>query len=147
MRFLRPVLTLALAAVLTSGAAAATKPTILMPNQLHWTSKGLPAGISMAVLSGDPNGSGMYVIRLKMVPGSLYPPHTHGKAEMVTVLSGTLMAGIGTSVHKAHMMALGPGTFVTMPPGTPHYVMAKTATTVDVAGMGPDTTTMLRSGK
>ncbi|MEO6912420.1 MAG: cupin domain-containing protein, partial [Candidatus Baltobacteraceae bacterium] len=128
---------------LVSGTQAASSVKIMTPDQLHWSSKGLPSGMSMAALTGDPGGTGMYVYRLKMAPGSVYLPHVHGKAEMVTVLSGTLMAGIGSKMNKSAMKPLTPGTFVVIQPGTPHYVMAKDAVVIDVSGMGPSTTKML----
>ena len=125
---------------------AADSPTIVMPSQLKWSGAGLPAGIWMATVAGNPNGTGVYVVRIKMNSGAKFPPHTHGKTERVTVLQGTLMAGIGSKWDASKMMALPAGTYVIMPAGVPHYVMAKGIVVIQVSGQGPSTTNMLGGG-
>lgn len=132
-----------LAVAATTGYAA-TAPTVLMPEQIHWSTQGMPKGVSWATTAGNPDGTtGMYVQRIKLEPGAMFPPHTHGKTEMVTVLSGTLWAGIGTKFDRSKMKPLPTGTFVIMPAGVPHYVMVKTPTVIEVSGMAPSTTHML----
>ncbi|HEV3155069.1 MAG TPA: cupin domain-containing protein [Candidatus Baltobacteraceae bacterium] len=125
---------------------AQTSPTIVMPSQLKWSTQGLPKGMAIATVTGNPNGTGMYVQRLKMADGSQFAPHTHGKTEMVSVLSGTLMAGIGSKFDKTKMKAMPAGTFIVMPAGVPHYVMAKGDVMLEISGMGPSTTKMLSGG-
>jgi quercetin dioxygenase-like cupin family protein len=138
-------ITLAVLVIAISGAAAyaQTAPTILMPQQVKWSTSGMPKGVALATVGGNPDGTGMYVQRIKMDAGATFSPHTHGKTEMVTVLSGTLWAGIGTKMDKAKMKPLPAGTFVVMPAGVPHYVMAKGPVVIEISGMGPSTTKML----
>jgi quercetin dioxygenase-like cupin family protein len=54
------------------------------------------------VLAGDPTAStGDFRIRFKMPAGYKIAPHTHPQRENVTVLSGTLKVGMGTSTTTA----------------------------------------------
>mgnify|MGYP001281264650 CR=1 FL=1 len=143
MRNFRLGLIALICVAMSAAAYAATAPTILAPEQLKWSTSGMPHGVSWVTVAGNPDGTDMYVQRIKLSPGSSFPPHTHGKTEMVTVLSGTLWAGIGTKFDKSKMKPLSTGTFVVMPANVPHYVMAKEATVIEVSGMGPSTTKML----
>ena len=129
-----------------AGAYAQTSPTIVTPSQLKWSSAG-PSGISMAVVTGNPNAAGTYVVRLKMNPGAKFPVHTHGMDERVTILQGNLLVGIGPKWNNASMKAYPAGTYAIIPAGVPHYVMAKDAVIVEVTGQGPFTTKMMGGGK
>ena len=92
----------------------------------------------MAVLSGDPAKAGSpYTVRLKLVDGAKIDAHAHGDVENVTVISGTLMVGVGTSFDATKMLALAPGAYASIPAGTPHFAMAKGPTVVQVNGVGP----------
>jgi quercetin dioxygenase-like cupin family protein len=71
-------------------------------------------------------------------------PHAHGDTENVTVISGTLMVGIGSSVAPASMLALTPGSYASIPAGTPHYAIAKGETVVQVNGVGPASITLVK---
>jgi quercetin dioxygenase-like cupin family protein len=134
-------------AIPVSVAVAATAPTIVTPSQLQWTtSKNLPAGVKMAVLTGNPNATGAYAIRLMLPDGTMFGPHFHGDAEWVTVLQGTLLVGLGDKVNKATMKALGPGSFVAVPAGVHHYAAAKGETIIQLTGMGPMTMTAVKGG-
>ena len=146
MRIFRFSLAAIVLALAGGVAYAATGPTIVMPDQLKWSTSGMPKGVAWVTTGGNPDGTGMYVQRIKMDAGASFPPHTHGKTEMVTVLSGTLWAGIGSKFDKSKMKALPTGTFVVMPAGVPHYVMAKEPTVIEVSGIGPSTTKMLSGG-
>ncbi len=121
-------------------AAAADAPTIVMADQAKYAPAPAPypSGAMMAVLSGDPSQAGsQYTVRLKLPDQATIAPHTHGDTENVTVLSGTLMVGVGTTMNPASMMALTPGSYVSIPAGLPHYAMAKGDTVLQVTGVGP----------
>lgn len=139
-------LILAVTAFAFAQTSSQTAPTIVMPTDLKWSTQGVPKGMAIATVAGDPNGTSWYVQRIKMDAGAKFPPHTHGKTEMVSVLSGTLLAGIGSTFDQSKMKELPAGTFVVMPAGVPHYVMAKTDTVLEVSGMGPSSTKMLAGG-
>ncbi len=77
------------------------------------------------------------VIRAKMPDGYKIPPHWHPTDESLTILSGSLMAGMGPKWDEASMKTFTTGGFARMPKKTPHYVMAKGETEIQVHAMGP----------
>jgi quercetin dioxygenase-like cupin family protein len=96
------------------------------------------SGAQAAVLSGDPFKDGAaYTLRLKMPDGYRIAPHWHPTDENVTVISGTLGAGMGDKFDPAAGTLLKPGGFVCMPKGMHHYAWAKGPTVVQVHGIGP----------
>ena len=122
-----------------AAAGAAAQHPIYTPDQVKWGpgSPALPAGAEMAVLDGDPAAQGGYVLRVKFPDGYRVPPHWHPADENVTVVSGTLMAGMGDKFDVAAMKTLPAGSFVNMKANMRHYVQAKGATVVQVHGIGP----------
>jgi quercetin dioxygenase-like cupin family protein len=97
----------------------------------------LPMGGQAAVLYGDPSKAGPFVMRLKMPKGYRIPPHTHPKAEIVTVLSGTLNLGIGAGGDEKAARSLPAGSFAALETGTVHYAFANEETVVQINGEGP----------
>jgi quercetin dioxygenase-like cupin family protein len=127
----------------TTGAA----PTIVLAGLAKYAAAPAPypAGAMMAVLSGNPGKAGsQYTVRLKLADGAKLGAHTHGDIENVTVISGTLMVGVGTSFDAAKMLPLTPGSYASIPAGTPHFAMAKGATVVQVNGVGPASMKLLK---
>jgi len=96
-----------------------------------------PAGAQMAVLQGDPGSTSLFTVRLKLPAGYKLAPHTHPTEEGVTVISGTLQAGMGATFDTKGMMALQPGGFVRIPANHAHYIVAQGPTIVQVHAMGP----------
>jgi quercetin dioxygenase-like cupin family protein len=110
------------------------------------SSAGMPPGLSRAVISGDPAKSGAeFVIRLKLVDGFRFPPHIHPNDEHITVLSGTFLAGMGTEFNEQALIPLSTGGYMRMPGKSPHFVMAKGETIVQLHGIGPFTTTLVNA--
>ena len=99
------------------------------------------AGAQMTVIDGDPAKAGPFVIRAKFPAGFKVMPHWHPTDESVTVISGTLAAGMGEKWDDAAMKTFTAGAFARMPKKTPHYVQAKEETIVQVHGTGPFTLT------
>jgi quercetin dioxygenase-like cupin family protein len=97
----------------------------------------LPKGAEMVVLSGDPTKDGPYVLRLKMPANYVIPAHHHPTTENVTVLSGTLYAGMGDSLDKTKATAFEPGGFASLPSNMNHFAWAATDTVIQVHGVGP----------
>ena len=96
-----------------------------------------PAGAQMAVLEGDPSGSGLFTVRLRMPDGYKIAPHTHPTDENVTVISGTFRVGMGEKFEKKGMLTLHAGGFVTAPQGHAHFAQASGETIVQVHAIGP----------
>ena len=106
------LLHLALAAVLalsygiasaqTGTTAAAGAPTIVTMDDTKWMpGTGMMKGLQVAVLSGDPTKSGPYVVRLRIPANTTLPPHYHGEAENVTVISGAHQLPAYLAEHQA----------------------------------------------
>lgn len=139
------ILLAALITMVSAATIAATGPVITTPDATNWVAgTGGYAGTQMAVLLGDPTKTGMYVMRLKLPAGTNIPPHVHGNTENVTVISGTLLVGLGKTVDQSQMKALTPGTFASVPANFPHYAMAKEETVIQIEGMGPESITMVK---
>ena len=127
-------------------ASAAGAPTVVMADQAKYAPapKPYPGEAMMAVLSGDPSKAGsQYTVRLKLPDGTKILPHTHGDTENVTVISGTLLVGVGSSFDAKKMLALKAGSYASIPAGTAHYAMAKGETVVQVNGVGPASITLI----
>ncbi len=102
-------------------------------------------GTEVAVLAGDPTKKGShYAIRLKLPDGTKFPPHAHAELEQVTVISGTLLLGLGDTMDMSKGTPLGPGSFLEMPPNVHHWAAAKGETIVELHGIGPETMVMLK---
>jgi len=123
--------------MLTNISSAKSGPTVVHPADLKWSPvEGLP-GAQMAVVSGDPMGTGMYTLRLKLAAGTKVPAHWHPSEERVTILSGTFMFGLGDKFDMAHLMVEPAGTFALVPARMHHYAMAKTEVILQSTGAGP----------
>jgi quercetin dioxygenase-like cupin family protein len=98
----------------------------------------VPKGAQAVVLDGDPfREGGAYTLRLKMPDGYKIPPHSHPTDENVTVLSGTLGAGMGDTMDTSRGQLIKTGGFVRMPKTVHHYAWAKGPTTIQVHGNAP----------
>jgi len=96
-----------------------------------------PAGAQMAVLEGDPGGTALFTVRLRMPSGYKIPPHTHPTDENVTVINGTFLVGMGSTFDANAATTLGAGGFVTAPANHAHFAATQGATIVQVHAMGP----------
>ncbi len=96
-----------------------------------------PAGAEMAVLQGNPGGTGLFTVRLRFPNGYRIAPHTHPTDENVTVISGTFLVGMGETADWKNTMKLKSGGFVTAPANHAHFAAAQGPTVVQVHAMGP----------
>lgn len=111
-----------------------------MGSALTWNDlsrPGLPPGIKMAVLHGNPGGPGGYVMRLQFPDGYQIPVHWHPTPENVTVVSGNLQLGMGNTFDASALHSYGVGDYVYMPPRQPHFGQARGVTVVQLHGRGP----------
>lgn len=122
-----------------SKSAAAPAPAVMTPDKITWGDAPpvFSPGAKMAVLSGNPSGTGEFVVRLKMPDGYKIMPHWHPTQENVTVISGELRVAMGDKWDDSKLQALTPGSFVGMPARHRHYAMSHGDTEVQVNGMGP----------
>ena len=113
---------------------------VLMPaDQIKWGAAPptLEKSASLAVLSGDPGKTGLFVIRLRMPAGYVIAPHWHPTDEHVTVISGTFAVGMGEKLDKASLKTLTAGGYVLLPAESRHFAMATAETVVQIEGPGP----------
>jgi quercetin dioxygenase-like cupin family protein len=120
-------------------AGAVKEHTVVMPEEIDWEAgpASLPPGSESVVLYGDPSKKGLFALRLKLPKGYHIPPHTHPQPEIVTVISGGARLGMGETADEAKTQTLGHGSFISMSPGTAHYVYVDEETTVQLNSIGP----------
>ncbi|MDQ2767807.1 MAG: cupin domain-containing protein [Gemmatimonadota bacterium] len=115
------------------GSSAAAQP------ELKWGPAPtiFPAGAQMAVLQGNPGGTELFTVRLRMPNGYKIPPHIHPTDENVTVISGAFRVGMGKTFDATKTMELKAGGFVTAPAHEAHFAVAVGPTIVQVHAIGP----------
>jgi quercetin dioxygenase-like cupin family protein len=115
---------------------------IVTPDDLQWVDIGsLPPGAKIAVIEGNPNSEGMVAIRIKLPPNYRVPPHYHSTLERSTIMSGTLMIGMGDKFDMQKTSVMPAGTVLLMPPNMAHYAWTKDEVIFQLNVMGPWTVT------
>jgi ketosteroid isomerase-like protein/quercetin dioxygenase-like cupin family protein len=97
----------------------------------------MPAGAKIAVIAGDPSKPGPFVVRVQVPAGYRIAPHWHPGDENVTIFSGTVALGMGETWDDSTMKSIGTGGYAALPAEMRHYFLAKTASTLQVHGIGP----------
>lgn len=112
---------------------------IVDPATIQWSAgpAALPPGARAALLYGDPAKPELFVMRLWLPANFRIPPHTHPKPEIITIISGSTLLGMGTDGDRAKTRRLTPGTFVSMEPNTPHYAYADEESVIQLSTVGP----------
>jgi len=126
--------------LITVAHAEPLQPARVTPDELTWR----PAwtGAEFAILAGDPQQAGAYVLFMRFPAGFRNPPHSHSDERIVTILSGTLLVGYGEKFDESTMKALPPGGMFTEPARQPHFVWARDgAVVILIVGHGPSATT------
>ena len=100
---------------------------------------GFDPGAKIAVVHGDPSGTGDYTLRLTFPDGYRFPVHWHPKAEHLTILSGSFLLGMGGKVDDKALKTYGPGDFLYLPARNAHFGGAKGVTVIQLHGIGPFT--------
>ena len=127
-----------LSAPVLAGEHGAAGHTLLLPNTLEWTdAKALPCGTKTAVLQGPLDKDKPFTFRAKLPDGCMIPAHWHSSAEHVTVLSGTLNLGFGSTFDEAKLTPIPAGGMAIMPPKVEHFVLTQGETIIQVHGIGP----------
>ena len=142
MKIALPTLIAAAAAagvVFTSLADTMAGHMSVSPQDIKWgpAPAMLPSGAEAAVLLGDPDKEGLFVLRLKFPRGYRVPPHTHPVDEVLTVISGTFSLGMGDKADQSKAQPFNAGSFHALPPGTAHYVFIDEETVVQISTVGP----------
>jgi quercetin dioxygenase-like cupin family protein len=126
-------------ATLPASALAMDDQVTTSPDMLKWGAAppALPPGSEVAVLSGNPGGTGPYVVRVRMPANYKVPPHTHPTDEYVTVISGTFNVAMGGTLDTAKGTALPAGGFFHAAKNMEHYAWSTGPTVIQIHGLGP----------
>jgi hypothetical protein len=112
--------------------------TIQLPGQIKWVES--PDGSATAVVQGDPNQPGHYILLVKWHAHHMSHPHFHPNDRYVTVISGTWWVGTGTKFDPDSTVPLPPGSFVRHAAKQVHYDGAKDQEVMlQIVGDGPAT--------
>jgi quercetin dioxygenase-like cupin family protein len=133
------VVCIAASPIFGDGIPDAMGTILRRPDKLEWkdAQAALPAGAKVVVLEGDPTKPGPFVMRLKLPDGYRIAPHTHPRPERVTVISGTLYVGMGTTFDKAKSYEMPAGTYGSWPAGMKHFGWFQGETILQLHGEGP----------
>jgi len=97
-----------------------------------------PPDARLAVLVGNPNNPGPYVIRVKLPGGLKLMPHMHREDRIYTVISGVFYVGRGEKFDAEALLAYPPGSVIVLPGNTHHFHWSKSGEYVtQVTGYGP----------
>ncbi len=121
----------------------------IAPADMQWRDVPGGHGVQQAILLGDPEKPGTYVIRVKFPPHVMDVPHWHPNARYVTVIEGTWYTGTGDTFDLARAIPLKPGSVMVHPAMGIHWDGSGGAETVvvQIIGEGPGTTTQVDSTK
>jgi quercetin dioxygenase-like cupin family protein len=138
-RFASP---LVIAVVLLGALATGTADSphgMYTPGAIKWGDPPpfVPKGSNVAVLYGDPAREGLFVVQVRMPANYRIPAHSHPTDEVVTVLSGALLVGMGDKLDPAKAKAFPAGSVIVAPAKTNHFVLTKQPTVIQVSAMGP----------
>ena len=143
VRSLSTALAGALVLALPSASADIDRTAVdfTVPDDIQWVRNAAGTNES-AVLFGDPQKEGPYVMRIRWLPGNMSRPHFHNFDRFFVVISGTWWVGTGDTFDPASTVAVPPGSYVIHRANKIHYDGAKDGEAViQVWGMGPVTTT------
>jgi hypothetical protein len=95
-------------------------------------------------VSGDPAIAGApFVIRIHAEAGYIIMPHTHQVDENIVVVKGSWALGMGARFNRGALESMEVGDFGFAPGKMVHFALAKTATIIQVHGVGPFATQWL----
>ena len=133
----------------SAGAAELDPKAVIykLPDNIELKGTG---GNRSAVLAGDPNGTGLYVVMNKWLKGNNFSrPHFHPNDRFITVVQGTWWVGSGRKFDPANLTVPMPaGSFVTHFGGQVHWDGAKDEDALLlIVGIGPATNTRVEEEK
>ena len=120
-------------------AASTLHAQAAKPHRLQWgpAPDALPKGAKMAVVRGDPAGTGPFAVRLSMPANYRIPPHFHPTAEHVTVKVGTLLVGMGDTFNADSTKPLRKGQSGEIPARAHHFALTRGATVIEISSTAP----------
>lgn len=102
-------------------------------------------GLTAAVLYGNPDEPGPYVLRVRFDAQVRSPPHSHNQDRFITVIDGIWHFGVGVSGGCEETKPLPAGSFAFHPKGELHYDgSCGDPVTVEIRGQGPVSTDFIQ---
>ena len=90
------------------------------------------------ILSGDPEKAGQpFVMRIRELPGTRVPLHSHPVDENITVVQGTWYFAVGDKWDRAALKPLRQGDYAFAPKGSTMFAYCPDGAVVQVHGIGP----------
>ena len=97
-----------------------------------------PLTTDFEVILGDPEVSGQpFVMRIRELPGTIIPPHSHPVDEHITVLQGTFFFAVSDTFDLSLMKELKAGSYAFAPKGSTMFGASPDGAVVQVHGVGP----------
>lgn len=92
-------------------------PVLLTESDISWGlgPDAFPLGARAAILTGDPDSDGTYVLRVKLPAKYRIPPHWNSAALSVTVLSGEVALGLGDGYESESLRSYAAGSYLEFP--------------------------------
>jgi quercetin dioxygenase-like cupin family protein len=111
----------------------------VLPEEIDWKEfPAFPASVRLAILVGEPDKPGPYLIRVKAPSGVKLMPHTHPEDRIYTVISGVFYIGLGDRFDGEKVKAYPPGSVIVLPGNTAHFHWAKSGEYVtQITAIGP----------
>ncbi len=90
------------------------------------------------LLFGDPEVAGQpFVMRIRELPGTIVPPHSHPVDEHITVVQGAWYFGLGEAFERAALRELPTGSYAFAPAGSTMFGYSPELSIVEIHGVGP----------
>jgi quercetin dioxygenase-like cupin family protein len=116
----------------------------VLPSAIEWIPSPVVPGTYRAVLLGNPDKAGPFVMRVKVPPGTRIMPHTHREERVYTVLAGEWKLGFGQKFDAEKLMTFPAGSVYRLPANVPHFqATGQSETIVQINAVGPSTTEFL----
>jgi len=97
-----------------------------------------PLTTDSEVIFGDPGATGQpFVMRIRELPGTIIPPHSHPVDEHITVLEGTFFFAVSEKFDLNLLKELKAGSYAFAPKGSTMFGASPEGAVVQVHGVGP----------
>lgn len=97
-----------------------------------------PLTTDVEVIFGDPEAVGQaFVMRIRELPGTIIPPHSHPVDEHITVLEGTFFFAVSEEFDLRLLKELKAGGYAYAPKGSTMFGASPDGAIVQVHGIGP----------
>ena len=97
-----------------------------------------PMAGDVELLYGDPEVPGQaFVMRIRELPGTKVPPHSHPVDEHITILQGSWHFAIGPEFRLDALQELKTGSYAFAPKGSTMFAYSPDGAIVQVHGVGP----------